>query len=70
MKSSSARTLPRCVIPRAREFNKEMIATARKGSGWVDYQWAHPVTKKVEDKTCYIVKIDQPEGFVAVGIFR
>ena len=53
-----------------KEFNKEMIATARKGSGWVDYQWAHPVTKKVEDKTCYIVKIDQPEGFVAVGIFR
>ena len=34
-----------------KEFNKEMIASAKKGSGWVDYQWAHPVTKKVEDKS-------------------
>lgn len=53
-----------------KEFNKEMIAAAKKGSGWVDYQWAHPVTKKVEDKSAYIVKTDKPEGFVAVGIYR
>lgn len=53
-----------------KEFNKEMISTARKGSGWVDYQWAHPVTKKVEDKTAYILKISKPEGFVAVGIYK
>ncbi len=53
-----------------KEFAKEMVATAKKGSGWVDYQWAHPVTKKVADKTAYIVKIDKPAGFVAVGIFR
>jgi cytochrome c len=53
-----------------KEFNKEMIAIAKKGGGWVDYQWAHPVTKKVEDKTSYIVKIDKPEGLVGVGIYR
>jgi cytochrome c len=53
-----------------KEFNKEMIAAAKKGRGWVDYQWAHPVTKKVEDKTSYIVKISKPEGFVGVGIYR
>lgn len=53
-----------------KEFAKDMIATAKKGGGWVDYQWAHPVTKKVEDKTCFIVKINKPEGFVAVGIYR
>ena len=53
-----------------KEFNKEMIAAAKKGSGWVDYQWAHPVTKKVEDKTSHIVKVSKPEGFVGVGIYR
>jgi cytochrome c len=53
-----------------KEFNKEMIATAKKGGGWVDYQWAHPVTKKVEDKTSYIMKIDKPEGLIGVGIYR
>lgn len=51
-------------------FNKEMIAAANKGAGWVDYQWAHPVTKKVEDKTSYIVRINKPSGFVGVGIYR
>jgi cytochrome c len=53
-----------------KEFNKEMLATAKKGGGWVDYQWAHPVTKKVEDKTSYVTKIDKPEGLVGVGIYR
>jgi cytochrome c len=53
-----------------KEFNKEMIVVAKKGGGWVDYQWAHPVTKKVEDKTSYILKTSKPEGFVGVGIYR
>lgn len=53
-----------------KEFAKDMVATAKKGSGWVDYQWTNPATKKVADKTAYIVKIDKPAGFVAVGIFR
>jgi cytochrome c len=53
-----------------KEFNKEMIAAAKKGTGWVDYQWAHPVSKKVEDKTSYIVRVNKPDGFVGVGIYR
>jgi cytochrome c len=53
-----------------KEFNKEMIATAKKGGGWVDYQWAHPTTKKIEDKSSYVVRITKPDGFVGVGIYR
>lgn len=53
-----------------KEFNKDMSAAANKGGGWVDYQWAHPVSKKIEDKTSYIVKISKPEGFVGVGVYR
>jgi cytochrome c len=53
-----------------KEFNRDMIAAAQKGSGWVDYQWAHPVSKKIEDKTSHIVRIKKPEGFVGVGIYR
>ena len=53
-----------------KEFNKEMIAAAKKGAGWVDYQWAHPVTKKIEDKSSYVVRINKPDGFVGVGIYR
>ena len=29
-----------------------------KGSGWVDYKWVNPETKKVEDKSTYIQKTD------------
>lgn len=53
-----------------KEFAKEMVAVAQKGSGWVDYQWANPATRKVEDKTAYILRINKPEGFVGVGIYR
>ena len=40
-------------------FMKEIIKTATdKGKGWVDYKWTNPVTKKVEDKTTYVEKVD------------
>lgn len=53
-----------------KEFNKEMVATAKKGTGWVDYQWAHPVSKKVEDKSAFIVRTKKVEGYVGVGVYR
>ncbi|MBW1917482.1 MAG: cache domain-containing protein [Deltaproteobacteria bacterium] len=40
-------------------FAKEIVETAKaKGSGWVDYKWAHPQTKKVEPKTVYFEMVD------------
>ncbi len=39
-------------------FIKDMVELAKtKGSGWVDYKWTHPVTKKVVDKTSYIQRV-------------
>ena len=38
-------------------FFQEIIDKAKKqGSGWVDYKWTNPVTKKVEHKTAYLKK--------------
>jgi cytochrome c len=38
-------------------FVKERIEIAKtKGSGWQHYKFSNPLTKKVEDKTAYIVK--------------
>ena len=51
-----------------KEFNKEMIAAAKKGSGWVDYQWAHPVSKKIEPKRMYCEKLD--DAVVCGGIYK
>ncbi len=52
-------------------FTKEMVELARtKGSGWVEYEWAHPQTKKVEGKASYVLKLPNFDGFVSVGIYR
>jgi cytochrome c len=40
-------------------YGLEILEVARtKGSGWVDYKFSNPVTKKVMDKASYVVKID------------
>jgi signal transduction histidine kinase len=54
-----------------KEFGQEMVALAKtKGSGWVDYDWAHPVTRKIEDKTTYVMRVPGADLFVGVGAYR
>jgi cytochrome c len=50
-------------------FMKEIIKTANeKGKGWVDYKWTNPVTKKVDDKTTCVEKVD---GYVfGCGVYK
>lgn len=41
-----------------KQFMKEIVVTAReKGSGWVDYKWTNPVSKKIEQKSVYLEKV-------------
>jgi cytochrome c len=36
-------------------FFREILNVAKtKGSGWVDYKWTNPVSKKVEPKSAYV----------------
>ncbi|WP_114969248.1 cache domain-containing protein [Rhodoferax ferrireducens] len=52
-------------------FMRELTAlAASKGDGWVEYDWAHPVTKKVEGKASYVKAIPGFDGGVGVGIYR
>lgn len=52
-------------------FLKEMTDLAKsKGSGWVDYHWSNPQTKKVEPKSSYVLAIPGYEGYVGVGIYK
>ena len=40
-------------------YGLEILDVARKaGSGWVDYKFSNPVTKKIMDKTSYVHKVD------------
>lgn len=52
-------------------FVKEMIEIAKtKGSGWADYMWTNPVSKKLEAKSTYIVRIPGYDGYIGVGIYK
>lgn len=51
-------------------FVKEMVDVAMtKGSGWVDYTWPHPITKKLAQKSSYVRKPPNFDGFVGVGVY-
>jgi len=56
--------------PAGKEFVKEMVATAQKGEGWVDYQFINPQTKKLEERSMFVRRVPGFEGFVGVAITK
>jgi signal transduction histidine kinase len=54
-----------------KKYIQEMVELAKaKGSGWVDYMFQNPETKKIEPKTTYLIKIKDADYFVACGIYK
>ena len=50
-------------------FAADMVKMAKeKGSGWVDYKWENPTTKKVEAKIVYFEKVD--DLIIAAGAYK
>lgn len=56
--------------PNGKPLIQELIKTAKNGGGWVDYEWAHPQTKKLESKSTYAMKLSNFDGWVGVGVYR
>jgi signal transduction histidine kinase len=46
----------------------EIVRT--KGGGWIDFMWPHPRTKKVQQKSAYVVKIPGYDGYIGSGIYE
>jgi cytochrome c len=41
------------------QVNAEIIKLGlAKGTGWVDFKWPNPVSKKVEGKSAYVIKVN------------
>jgi signal transduction histidine kinase len=38
------------------------------GQGWVNYKWPNPVTKKIGEKSTFIMKVD--DMIVACGAYK
>jgi cytochrome c len=52
-------------------FIKEMAELAKtKGSGWVDYKWVNPSTKKLQAKTTYVKRIEGTDSYMACGVYK
>ena len=52
-------------------FTRDMIELAKsKGSGWTDYMFTNPATKKVEPKSTYSERIPGFDGLLGVGIYK
>ncbi len=51
-------------------FTKDFVATAKSatGTGWVDYRWTNPVSKKIEAKSSYIERTG--DIFLGCGIYK
>lgn len=56
--------------PNGKFLIQELRATAQKGGGWVEYDWPHPQTKKLESKVSFVRKLVNFDGFVGVGVYR
>jgi cytochrome c len=57
--------------PTGKYFFKEMIALAKSaGSGWIEYSWVNPATKKVQGKKSWIQRIEGMDIYIGCGIFQ
>lgn len=65
----TGRDLSRLKDSEGKLFVQEMIETAKKGSGWVDYRFSNPVMKTVEPKTSYIQRLDD-NYFIGCGAYK
>ena len=51
--------------PDGKEPNLEIVKTGfEQGEGWVDFKWPNPVTKKIQQKSAYVIRT----GDVACGV--
>ena len=51
-------------------FIQQFIQVAKDtGSGWVDYKWSNPTTKKVEPKSTFVQRVPGKNYFVGCGIY-
>jgi cytochrome c len=56
--------------PSGKAFVKEFTEAARKGEGWVDYQFVNPQTKALEERSMFVRRVQGFEGYVGVAITK
>lgn len=58
------------VDPDGKHYGQEELTLIKtKGSGWVDYKYPDPVTKKPVEKSFYVYKVDD-QIFLGCGVYK
>ena len=52
-----------------RPFFVDFINAARKGKGWVKYDWAVPGTDEIKPKHTFIYRVPGTDYFVGAGFY-
>ncbi len=56
--------------PDGKLANVEIIHTGlEKGTGWVDFRWPNPLSKKIEAKSAYVIRVD-PNTVCGSGYYK
>jgi len=50
-------------------FGNDLVETARKGEGWVEYVWPKGPDKKLSHKQTYVYRVPGKEIYVAAGVW-
>ncbi len=56
--------------PEGKLFMKEMTEKAKSGGGWSDYKWSNPETKKIQDKSSYVLPVAGENLYIGCGIYK
>jgi len=51
-----------------KDFHK--VIESKTGSGWVEYKWINPITKKIQDKQSFVMKIPGQNMYIGCGIYK
>jgi signal transduction histidine kinase len=55
--------------PDGHEPNAEIVKTGfDKGQGWVDFKWPNPATKKIQEKSAYVIRTN--DVVCGVGYYK
>ena len=53
-----------------KNFFPDFVKMANQGGGWVDYKWSNPTTKKLQDKSTYIVGLPESKVLFGCGVYK
>lgn len=56
--------------PNGKPLIRDLRDTAAAGGGWVEYEWPHPQTRRIEPKASYVRQMLNFDGFLGVGVYR